>query len=128
MKYLRLISGLLIIGFSVTAQAGKVFELRTYTTHEGKLPQLLSRFENHTLKLFEKHNMTNIGYWTPTKEKNTLIYIISHESQAAAKKNWKSFIADPVWTEAYEASRVNGPIVTKLTSNYLTSTNFSPLQ
>jgi hypothetical protein len=109
-------------------QAEKVFELRTYYTHEGKLPDLLKRFENHTLAIFGKHKITNVGYWVPTKEKDTLIYIISHESKEQADKNWQSFIADPLWKKVYAASRENGPIVKKLTSEYLSALNFSPLQ
>lgn len=117
-----------MITFSFNSQAEKVFELRTYYTHEGKLPDLLNRFDNHTLKLFEKHNMTNIGYWVPTKKQNTLIYLIAHESQEMAKENWQSFIADPVWIKAYTESRASGPIVKELTSEFLTSTKFSPLK
>ena len=41
----------------VQAQSnGKVFELRTYTTNEGKLPNLLARFRDHTRRIFEKKN------------------------------------------------------------------------
>ena len=43
----------------------RVFELRTYTAAPGKLENLNARFRDHTVKLFEKHGMTNIGYWNP---------------------------------------------------------------
>jgi hypothetical protein len=123
-----LLAGLLIIASSFNVQGEKVFELRTYYTHDGKLPDLLKRFEDHTLALFEKHHITNLGYWVPIKDENTLIYIISHESKVQADKNWQSFIADPLWKEVYAASRENGPIVKNLTSEYLTSVNFSPMK
>lgn len=55
-----------------------VFELRTYTTHEGRLPALEARFRDHTMGLFEKHGMRNVGYWIPADRPNTLIYIIAH--------------------------------------------------
>ena len=71
------------------AQNTRVFELRTYYAHEGKLDDLMARFRNHTTKLFEKHGMTNIGYWVPLDADkgadNTLIYIIAHKSRDAAK-------------------------------------------
>src|SRR5215211_1074216 len=66
------------------AAAGRVFELRTYTTHEGRLDALLRRFRNHTVRLFEKHGMTNIGYWVPqdsARSHNTLVYILAHPSR-----------------------------------------------
>ena len=69
----------------------RVFEIRTYTTHEGKLDALHARFRNHTLRLFEKHGMTNIGYWSPADKplsENTLIYVLSHANRDAAKKSW----------------------------------------
>jgi hypothetical protein len=128
LNFIRLLSGLCVIALSFNVQAEKVFELRTYYTHEGKLPDLLNRFEDHTLSLFEKHNMTNVGYWVPTKQANTLVYIISHESQNEAEKSWKAFIADPLWIKAYKASRLDGPLVKKLTSEFLTPTRFSPIK
>src|SRR6266545_2996473 len=84
---------------AMTAQA-RVFELRTYTTLEGKLDALKARFRDHTLRIFKKHGMENIAYWTPqdpARSQNTLIYVISHESREAADKNWQEFRADPEW-------------------------------
>src|SRR5690606_31667395 len=69
------------------AQSRKVFELRTYTAPEGKLPNLLARFRDHTLDIFEKHGMENVGYWVPQDapgSDNTLIYIVAHDSREAA--------------------------------------------
>ena len=71
----------------VSAQGKKVYELRTYYTHPGKLEDLNTRFRDHTTRLFEKHGMTNIGYWVPQDEpahSNTLIYVIAHESREQA--------------------------------------------
>ena len=88
----------------VAAGEPRVFELREYKAAEGRLPNLLARFRDHTLKLFEKHGMTNIGYWTPVDAKqgadDTLVYIIAHKSQAAAAESFKNFRADPAWTTA----------------------------
>ena len=48
-----------------TAKGGRVFEMRTYYASPGKLEALHARFRDHTTKLFEKHGMTNVGYWVP---------------------------------------------------------------
>lgn len=106
----------------------KVFELRTYTTHEGKLDDLHARFANHTMELFEKHGMENIGYWTPTDKENTLTYIVAHDSREAAEASWEAFRNDPVWQEAYEASREDGPLVEHVESIFMTSTEYSPMK
>src|SRR5262245_27089981 len=75
---------------AVAAEAGKtrVFEVRTYYTHPGKMPDLHKRFREHTTKLFEKHGMANIGYWTPVdgeNAENILYYVLAHENVDAAK-------------------------------------------
>lgn len=118
-------------GMAMAQSSGRVFEIRTYTTHEGKLKDLHARFRNHTLKLFEKHGMTNVGYWSPTDEplsKNTLIYIISHKSRDAAKKSWDAFRADPEWQKVRAASEAAGPIVVKVDSVFMDATDYSPLK
>ena len=109
----------------------RVFELRTYHTYDGKLDDLLKRFREHTTKLFEKHGMTNIAYWTPTDEPlkgKTLIYVISHESREAATANWKAFREDPEWQKVQAASEANGKIVEKVDSTFLEPTDFSPMR
>ena len=67
------------------ADSHALYELRTYYANEGKIDALHARFRNHTMKLFEKHGMQNVAYWTPADEPNTLIYIIAHKDADAAK-------------------------------------------
>jgi hypothetical protein len=109
----------------------RLFEIRTYTTEPGKLDALNTRFREHTTRLFEKHGMTNIGYWTPVDEprsKDTLIYVLAHESADAAKKSWDGFRNDPQWQKARTESEAAGPIVKKVESVFLTPTDYSALQ
>ena len=101
---------------NTVSSRSRVYELRTYTTLPGRLPALHKRFEEHTLKLFEKHGMKNEMYWTPTDEKlkdTTLIYVISHESLEAAEKNWAAFGADAEWQKVRAASEADGKILAK---------------
>lgn len=107
-----------------------VFELRVYITHPGKMPDLLTRFENHTTKLFERHGMVNLGYWLPVEEKdgNKLYYILKYKSRAAAEAAWKAFGEDPEWIKVRTQSEANGPIVKAVESTFLTSTNFSAIK
>ena len=118
---------------TIQAQSsGKVFELRTYTTNEGKLPNLLARFRDHTRRIFEKHGIENIAYWVPQdtpESENTLIYIIAHDSRDAATESWKNFIADPEWQEVSRASQVDGPILAKApVAVFMDATDFSGLK
>ena len=109
--------------------ASLVYELRVYHCFDGKLPDLHRRFREHTMKIFEKHGMKNIAYWTPMDEpqkSNTLYYIIAHPSREAAAANWKAFGEDPEWQAVQKASETNGKIVEKVDSTFLTLTDFSP--
>lgn len=117
---------------AVHAQSdGKVFELRTYTAPEGKLPNLEARFRDHTMRIFEKHDMTNVGYWVPQDapaSDDTLIYIISHDSREQAAENWQSFRDDPEWAEVSRASQVDGRIVSSVEAVFMDATDYSPLK
>jgi hypothetical protein len=111
--------------------ARRVFEIRTYTAHEGRLEALHGRFRNHTMRYFEKHGMTNVGYWSPQdapRSQDTLIYILAHPSREAAEKNWAAFRADPDWLKARAASEANGPLVAKSESIFMDATDFSPMK
>ena len=119
------------LGSESAQSAARVFELRTYTAPEGKLPDLNARFRNHTMRLFQKHGMTNVGYWVPQDapaKDNTLIYIISHASRDAAKKSWADFAADPEWKKVSAESQVNGRIVTTVASIFMDPTDYSPIK
>jgi hypothetical protein len=109
----------------------RLFEIRTYTTEPGKLDALNARFRDHTTKLFEKHGMTNVGYWTPAdgpRSQDTLIYVLAHDNVEAAKKSWEGFRSDPEWIKARTASEAAGPIVRKVESVYLNPTDYSAIQ
>lgn len=106
-----------------------VYELRVYHVFEGKLDDLLRRFRDHTMQLFEKHGIKNVAYWTPTDDPlkgKTLIYILAHPSREAATANWKSFREDPDWTSVRDKSEANGKLVEKVDSTFLSLTDFSP--
>ena len=113
-----------------TAQTSDaVYELRIYHTYEGKLDDLLTRFREHTTRLFEKHGMKNIAYWTPTDDPlkgKTLVYVISHPSRDAATANWKAFVEDPEWISVRDKSEANGKVVEKVDSTFMIPTDFSP--
>jgi hypothetical protein len=106
-----------------------VYELRVYQAAPGRLAELLARFREHTAKLFDRHGMKNVAYWTPADEpqkSNTLIYILQHPSREAAAANWKSFQDDPEWKSVRDKSEANGKLVEKVESTYLVLTDFSP--
>ncbi len=106
-----------------------VYELRVYHTYEGKLDDLLRRFREHTMQLFEKHGIKNVAYWTPLDDPlkgKTLVYILAHPNRDAATANWKAFREDPEWLSVRDKSEANGKLVEKVDSTFLALTDFSP--
>lgn len=124
----------LVLGVFVTTQAqnsGKVFELRTYTATPGNLDNLHARFRDHTTRIFRKHGMEVVGYWSPTSEEereDTIVYILEHQSQAAANASWSAFGQDPEWAKVAEESNANGPILGGIERKYMVATDYSPLR
>ena len=120
---------------TVSFMSAEVYELRTYYCLPGRLDALNARFKNHTIKLFEKHGMTNVGYWVPQdepekgpKKSDTLIYIIKHKSRDAAKANWDAFRKDPDWVQARDASEKDGKIVDHVESVFMDAVPYSPMK
>jgi hypothetical protein len=106
-----------------------VYELRIYHVAEGKLDDLLRRFRDHTIKLFERHGIKNVAYWTATDDPlkgRTLVYMLAHPSREAADTNWKAFREDPEWISVRDKSEENGKLVEKIESTFLEMTDFSP--
>jgi len=132
------VSSLLLLAI-VTAGLGpaklgaqdRVFELRTYTAHEGRLDDVVRRFADHTMRLLEVHGVENVGYWIPQDPAlsgNTLVYLLAHESREAANASWSAFFADPQWHAVRDASEANGPIVQGVVRAFLDPTATSPLR
>ena len=107
----------------------RVFELRTYTAPDAeKFAMLNARFREHTTRLFEKHGITNIGYWTPIDTPNTLTYIVAHANMEAAKKSWAAFRADADWQKVSADSKAKGLTGVTVDSKYLQPTDYSPMK
>lgn len=130
---------LVLLGIGAEPQADKpkeekkmrVFEMRTYYANSGKMKELHDRFRNHTCKLFEKHGITIIGFWSPTDAKEAeekMVYILAYPSKEAADKSWKAFRDDPDWKKAKGDSEKNGVLVKKVESVYLNPTDYSPIK
>lgn len=114
-----------------SSKGDRVFEMRTYTSPEGKSPSILARFREHTTKLFKKHGMTNVAYWTTIEKDNAqpkLLYILAHKSEEAGKASFDTFVKDTEWIKVRDESEKNGKIIEKIESVYMIPTDFSPIK
>ncbi|NJN52872.1 MAG: NIPSNAP family protein [Gammaproteobacteria bacterium] len=103
-----------------------IYELRTYYAAPGQTERIHRRFADHTLALFAKHGLHVVGFWTPDKEPNTLVYLLRFPSPEAMKQSWASFAADPEWKKAKAESEVEGRLVADFKSEVMTLTPYSP--
>ena len=104
-----------------------VYELRTYHCLPGRLPALLKRFETATIRLFEKHGIKQLGFWTVAigESNNDLVYILQWDSLAERDARFGAFQKDPEWIEARRKSEEDGPLLTSITNSILNPTAFS---
>ena len=114
------------IAHAEDAKDTRCYEMRVYHAAEGKLDVLNTRFRDHTVKLFEKHGITNIGYWMPLDNPDRLlIYVLAYPTREARDASWKAFMADPDWQAAYKASEVTGKLVVKVDQMFMHATDYS---
>ena len=93
-------------------------ELRTYDCHPGRLPDLLRRFEHHTLAIFDRLGIRYSDFSISTEDPNQLIYFLSWDDMAERERKWPLFLADPEWLAVRPASEANGPITARVSSRY----------
>ena len=119
-------------GFAAAApskNADRFFELRTYTPSPGKLDALHARFRDHTCKLFEKHGMTNVGYWVTQGPEPKLVYVLAFPSKEARDASFKAFGADPDWQKVYADSQKDGvKLAAKVESVFLSPADYSAIK
>jgi len=124
------LSLLTLAASTATAPAAdtRCYELRIYHAAPGKLDDLHQRFRNHTLALFDKHNIQSLGYWVPIQNQDNprLFFLLAYPSRAARDTSWKAFADDPAWQAAFKASEANGPLVQKVEQLFLSATDYSP--
>ena len=107
-----------------------IYELRTYEAEPGKMMALQARFRDHTTRLFERHGLKVIGFWTYAHGgwSNQLVYLLAFEDMADRDAKFAAFGADPDWQRAREESERDGSLVTRIRSDLLRPTDYSPLQ
>ena len=107
-----------------------LYELRVYECLPGRLPNINARFANHTIKLFEKHGIKSIGYWTTDvgESNHELTYMVAFKDANQRMAAWDSFRNDPEWAKVTADSHRDGLIVKNVRNQLLTPTDYSPMQ
>jgi hypothetical protein len=117
--------------FAAEPAAARLYELRIYTAAPGKLDALHARFRDHTLRLFEKHGIRNVGYWTGADEgrREKLYYLVAYPDRQAREQGLVNGIAkDPEFLRAVADSEKNGKLTSGTESILLEPTDYSPMR
>ncbi|HEY9625613.1 MAG TPA: NIPSNAP family protein [Crinalium sp.] len=110
---------------------GMIYELRIYHAMPGQLPALMSRFQNHTLRIWEKHGIRQAGFWTTLigqSESNQLTYLLAWNSLAEREERWSAFLADPEWIAIKTETEKDAPLVQNSSNELLAPTAFSSVR
>ena len=107
-----------------------IYELRIYRSMPGRLPALLSRFQNQTLRIWEKHGIRQAGFWTTLvgESNQQLTYMLAWESMAEREKRWAAFLTDPEWIATAAETEKGGPLVQNISNQLLMPTAFSAVK
>jgi hypothetical protein len=106
-----------------------IYEYRAYYAVPGRMPDIQRRFNDVTMRLFDKHGIKVVGFWeTVIGESNELVYICAFDDLAHRQRAWDAFMADPEWQEAKKQSELNGPLVERVVNKIWRPTKFSPLK
>jgi hypothetical protein len=107
-----------------------IYELRVYRCVPGRLPALLSRFQNHALPIWAKHGIRQAGFWTTLigESNQQLTYMLAWDSMAEREKRWGAFLADPEWIATRDETEKDGQLVQNISNELLLPTAFSSVR
>jgi hypothetical protein len=104
-----------------------IYELRTYVAVPGRLPALVSRFQDHTLRIWERHGIRQAGFWTTLvgESNQQLTYMLAWDSLAEREKRWAAFVSDQEWLGVSAETQKDGELVQTISNELLVPTAFS---
>ena len=107
-----------------------IYELRVYHCMPGRLPALLSRFQNDTLRIWEKHGIRQAGFWTTLigRSSQEITYMLAWDSMAEREKRWQAFLTDPEWIAVATETERGGQLVENISCQLLAPTAFSAVK
>ena len=111
--------------------ASRLYELRIYTAAPGRMDALHARFRDHTLRLFQKHGIESVGYWTGVDDgqREKLYYVVAYPDREARERRLVNGIAkDAEFLAAVAESEKAGKLTSAVESILLAPTSYSPMR
>jgi hypothetical protein len=101
-----------------------IYELREYLAADGRGADLHRRFADHTLALFDRHDIPVAGYWTDQENPDRIIYLLRFPDKESRDRAWTAFGDDPEWQSVKQASETDGPITARVNSTLLVNPDY----
>ena len=108
-----------------------IYEMRVYHCVPGRFAALNARFANVTLKLWKKHGIRQVGFFTDIigdNCNNKLTYLLQWKDLAEREQRWTAFATDPAWIAGRTESEKDGPIIERVENSILGPTAYSKLK
>ena len=107
-----------------------IYEQRIYEAVPGRMPDLLKRFEQSTLPIWQRFGIRPAGFFTYVVGGSNLelVYLLAWDSMAEREQKWSAFLVDPEWLAARKKSEENGPLVHSTRNAFLQPTAFSTVK
>ena len=107
-----------------------IYEQRIYHAMPGRMPDLLRRFEQVTLPIWQRIGIRQAGFWIPVigGSSHDLIYLLAWDSMAEREQKWAIFASDPEWLEKRAKTEENGMLISSFDNAFLQPTGFSSVK
>jgi hypothetical protein len=101
------------------AESRAVIELRTYTAVPGREADVIARFRDRTLQLFDDLGFVVDRFWVDLDDPGRLVYALEWADRATMEAAWEAFVEDPRWIRIVEETEADGPIVERIDCVFL---------
>lgn len=82
-----------------------IYEVRHYHLNEGKFDDMIARFKEVNLPLFEKHGIAVDQVWEHIGDDSLFSFLMSFESEESRQRAWDGYHSDPVFLAGREAQK-----------------------
>jgi len=103
-----------------------IYELRVYRVVQGRMADLLARFEHQTLRIMVRRGFLQAAFWTTIVGRSEqLTYLLAWQSLAQRQEQRAAFESDAEWLAIRKSTEEDDTLIFDIESPLLRSTNFS---
>lgn len=104
-----------------------LYEIREYVAVPGRLPALITRFNEYSFRLFAKHDMEVVQAGMTAVGEHAfgeVVYTLRFDDMADLERKWEGFLQDPEVSTMFAETEADGPLVQSIRRRFMTSAPF----